>query len=46
MADWSGGGQIDPPGLPCKYFDVGLARVKKFKKEEKLIEISIFVHVF
>ena len=28
MADWTGGSNCPPPGLPCKYFDVGLARVK------------------
>ena len=29
MADWSGG-HIEPPGLSCKYFDVGLARVNAY----------------
>ena len=28
MADRIGGSNCPPPGLPCKYFDVGLARGK------------------
>ena len=33
------GGQIDPPGLPFKYFDVGLARVKIRRQTDLMLSV-------